>query len=83
VLGAFGKGSPSFRYEEPSTCRDVSHQELGQGMLEGCQWKVQRLKELVSTYGVQAAFTQVESRVAQLILKGFKMGLGAFHAIYS
>ena len=32
------------------------------------------------TYGVQAActITQVESYVAQLILKGIKMGLGAF-----
>ena len=38
------------------------------------------MKELVSTYGVQAAFTvtQVESCIAQLILKGIKVGLGAF-----
>ena len=45
------------------------------------EWKVvQRLKGSVSTYGVQAAFviTQVESRIAQLILKGIKVGLGAF-----
>jgi hypothetical protein len=46
---------------------------------EPLDWKVvQRLKESVLTYGVQAActITQVESYVAQLILKGIKVELG-------
>ena len=59
----------------------VFQDQQGQRNHEPLEWKViQRLKESVSTYGVQAAFavTQVESRVAQLILKGIKVGLGAF-----
>ena len=59
----------------------VFQDQQGQRYHEPLEWKVvQRLKESVSTYGVQAAFTvtQVESRVAQLILKDIKVGLGAF-----
>lgn len=59
----------------------VFQDQQGQWYHEPLEWKVvQRLKELVSTYGVQAAFavTQVESCIAQLILKGIKVGLGAF-----
>jgi hypothetical protein len=59
----------------------VFQDQQGQRYHEPLEWRVvQRLGESVSTCGVQAAFTmiQVESRVAQLILKGIKMGLGAF-----
>ena len=59
----------------------VFQDQQGQRYHEPLDWKVvQRLKESVSTYGVQAAITvtQIESHVAQLILKGIKVGLGAF-----
>jgi hypothetical protein len=64
----------------------VFQDQQGQWYHEPLEWKVvQRLKESVSTYGVQAAFaaTQVESRVAQLIViitsyTPIKVGLGAF-----
>ena len=59
----------------------VFQDQQGQKYHEPLDWKVvQRLKESVLTYGVQAAFTvtQVESHIAQLILKSIKVGRGAF-----
>ena len=36
-----GRDLQASHMKSPIRVRDVSHLELGQGMLEGCQWKVQ------------------------------------------